>query len=275
MGDPSDPTTFADLGIPFPLYEAPVRSCAAQVGPAICHFCRTERHYFCQLNDVSWMGPCPECGTHNKQTGDDRSWDGSQFAWNCIACGAGLTSRTLKWTEERYLACLGCIGAREIGFARDTEFGIVDGDSLASGITGGVPGLTAAEGFELVVVDENWNGTDIVEYRVASAGVRIDPEHLRELYRTPVYHCWQQERWLFCCRRPMIYMGVWPDVVRVLDPGDRGELFRTIYATAAEGGEHPYGDWSAAARDFERHDPEMYVFRCPECERLRCHIDCS
>lgn len=275
MTDKADMTTFADLGIAFPLFEAPVRACASHVGPQVCPLCNTEQRYFQRISEVAWVGPCPDCGTTNRRTADEGTFDGTNFAWRCSACEANLTSLILKWAEEKRLVCYRCVKERGIKFVKDTEFGMVDPGSVSTGITGGVPGLAEAEGFELVVVDENWNDTDIEEYRVVSMGVRIDPEHLRELLRTPTYFGWQEETWLFCCRRPMIFVGHWFDVVRVLAPPDRGELFRQIYETVSPDFAWPCDDYQAASSQFEKSDPEMYVFRCPECQRLRGHVDCS
>ena len=64
------------------------------------------------------------------------------------------------------------------------------------GVTHGVPGLSTDQ-FETVPIDpeEDWYG------------VRVPGEHLWELLRTPGFHSWQGERWLFCCRQPMTYLG--------------------------------------------------------------------
>lgn len=273
MPKSADLTTFADLGIAFPLFEAPVRYCAAHVGPATCDRCHLDLNYFTQLSDIFWIGPCPDCGTVNRRAFEKRVAGEFKLVWDCVACEAKLTDQILEWTKEEHLVCFRCAQEQGVEFSKDTEFGLVDSDAVELGVTGGVPGLTDADGFELVVVNENWNDTDIAQYRVVSAGVRIAPELLRDLLRTPLFCGWQQEKWLFCCRRPMIYMGHWLDVVQMRQPKDRAELFRTIYETAYTVDTTPQDDWLTASLDFEATDPEMYVFRCPECERLRCYID--
>jgi hypothetical protein len=40
--------------------------------------------------------------------------------------------------------------------------------------------------------------------------VHIESVYLIELLRTPSYPTWQGERWLFCCKRPMVFRGVLP-----------------------------------------------------------------
>ena len=273
--DRTDLTKFADLGIDFPLFEAPVRSCAAHVEPAICCSCNTEQRYFDASRVVFWVGACPECGAFNKGTAGDCHFEYPFRYWNCHNCTRKLTDRMLTQTEEKSLYCFRCIKEQGGYCWKETGFGNVNEDSLLSGITDGIPGLTEADVSELVVVNENWNDTDILEDRVVSRGVRIAPEYLRQLLMTPQFHSWQGEIWLFCCKRPMIFIGYWFDAVRVLNPIDKGELFREIYQTADPTYATLYEDWSAASRLFEGSDPEMYVFRCPKCERLRCYIDCS
>ncbi len=80
---------------------------------------------------------------------------------------------------------------------KSTEFGMVSCDQAFQGVTHGVPGLRTDQ-FEVVLMDpeEDWYG------------VRVPSEHLWELLRTPGFHSWQDECWLFCCHRPMTYLGV-------------------------------------------------------------------
>ena len=80
---------------------------------------------------------------------------------------------------------------------------MVSWEQAFEGVTHGIPGLQTTE-FEMVLTDpeDDWYG------------VRVPSEYLFELLRTPTYQTWQGERWLFCCKRPMTYIGEWANVMK-------------------------------------------------------------
>jgi uncharacterized protein CbrC (UPF0167 family) len=103
--------------------------------------------------------------------------------------------------------------------------------------------------------------TDDPEWQAAV----IPAEHLWELLATPAYSTWQGERWMFCCARPMIYIGQW----------DRAEFEAAnadgdAYAEAArmiDSNEVSY--WKGTFPD----GMSFYAFRCPTCGNRRAHCD--
>ena len=123
------------------------------------------------------------------------------------------------------------------------------------GITNGVPGLTTDQ-FEVVPIDqdEGWYG------------VSVPGEHLWELLRTPGFHSWQGERWLFCCRQPMSYLGGWRNAVERLRPEDPSAFYESLFGPDDEGRGWGY-------EPFELGNASLYVYRCRACGRCRATYD--
>jgi uncharacterized protein CbrC (UPF0167 family) len=140
---------------------------------------------------------------------------------------------------------------------KDTEFGMVSCEQAFGGVTHGVPGLQTDQ-FELVPVDpeEGWYGA------------RIPNEHLWELLRTPGYHSWQGERWLFCCRRPMTYLGGWRHAVEAIRPDDPIAFFEGLFDADDEARRLGY-------EAFESGSPSLYAYWCGTCGRCRATWDCD
>ena len=121
-----------------------------------------------------------------------------------------------------------------------------------AGRTHGVPNLETKM-FPVVPNGSGW-----------SAAV-IPSEYLWELIATPSYSTWQGENWLFCCSRPMVYVGPWmrEDFERVASDGD-------AYREAVD------MVHSEEVRYWEGRFPDVlsfYVFRCAECGKRRAHCD--
>ena len=96
-------------------------------------------------------------------------------------------------------------------------------------------------------------------------GAKLPQADMFELLRTPTFSTIQGERWLFCCRRPMIYVGSWSreQFSRRSPDGDGRAYFDSIVQNSVPG---LWGD--------ELHDiTGTYVFHCPVCERLTANWD--
>jgi len=86
-----------------------------------------------------------------------------------------------------------------------------------------------------------------------------------ELLRMPTYVSIQGDRWQFCCRRPMIFIGTWDndDFARNAPDGDGRRLFDEIVSD-------PLTElWDDALHDITG----IYVFRCSECRKLKSYWD--
>ncbi|MEO6811656.1 MAG: CbrC family protein, partial [Isosphaeraceae bacterium] len=176
-------TTFSDLGIPFPLFEAPTTEATDFTGLATCRLCGgRDRQCFELRSRDALILSCPACGGENGLDAD------SQSDIRCRSCEALVSLPELLKTKKQLLVCYACLQAGNAAMTKDTEFGMVSWEQAFRGVTHGLPGLQTDQ-FERVLVspEEDWYGA------------RIPAEHLWELLRTPSFHSWQGERWLFCC----------------------------------------------------------------------------
>jgi uncharacterized protein CbrC (UPF0167 family) len=150
------------------------------------------------------------------------------------------------------LICYACLRHGKAAMTKDTELGMISWEQALEGVTHGVPGLSRAD-FELVPREGGW------------IGARLPKETMLELLRMPTYISIQGDRWQFCCRRPMIFMGTWgnDDFARNAPDGDGRRLFDNIVRD-------PLPElWENTLHD----TVGIYVFRCSSCQNLRSYWD--
>lgn len=153
---------------------------------------------------------------------------------------------------ERLLCCFACLRAGHAAITKDTELGMVSWEQAVEGLTHGRPGLTHAD-FELVSTGSDWTRA------------RVDQATLFEMIRTPTYSTIQGERWMFCCKRPMVFVGAWDRSDFAEQAPDRDG--KTFLAEVLDG-DVP-GLWENQLHD----ETGIYVFRCGVCTSLRGHWD--
>lgn len=175
-------TTFDDLGIPFPLYKAPVETCASYVGERICVVSGEARRH-CFQADGWFLRTCPSCGL---ETVHDLFYGRS----NCYECKEPLPepAETCVSYEE--------LRAGRAGFGRDTVYGLVTRRELETGWCDGYSG-------------RSYPG---VETRTSESGrlqIRVPTQELVQLSSTPDYLAIQGACWRFSETRPLVYVGVW------------------------------------------------------------------
>jgi uncharacterized protein CbrC (UPF0167 family) len=239
--------TFSDLGIPFPLFEAPTNEACGYVHPAVCRLCRSgDRHCF-EVGHL--ILPCPACCVENGLRAYKREDS------PCRSCGSIVSFPEPLKAKKQLLVCYDCLRAGKAAMTKSTEYGTVTWEQAFNGVTLGVPGLKTDQ-FETVPIDpeEDWYG------------VRIPSEHLWELLRTPDFYNWQEERWLFCCRHPMTYMGGWRSVLESIRPSDPRGFFEGLFGP--DDGS-PVCDWEEA----DVGNVSVYVYRCKSCGRYRATWD--
>lgn len=238
-------TTFAEMGTPFPLFEAPIADAVDFVPDGRCSFCGgTHPACFALGIGSALVLKCMSCGKENGLDAGDRC-DGS-----CHACDGGVTFPPIP--EERILCCYQCLRAGKAAITKDTEFGMISFDQVVEGLTHGVPGLKQNE-FEIVETDSGWNR------------VRLPQQMMLELVRTPTYATIQGERWQFCCQRPMIFVGSWSraDFTARAPHGGGQKFFNAVVQDVVP------GLWEDRLHD----ETGVYVFRCSTCRRLTAHWD--
>lgn len=242
--------TFADLGIPVPLFEAPTDEASDYAGPATCRLCGGKGQHCFELGiGDALILPCPGCGLENGLDADDRA-DAP-----CRSCGSSVPFPERLKAKKQLLVCYNCIRAGKAAMTKSTEFVMDSWDQAFRGITGGVPGLRTDQ-VEMVLLDpdEAWYG------------VRVPSEHLWELLSTPGFHSWQDECWLFCCRRPMTYLGGWRSVMESLRPSDPRAYFDGLI-------DPDDGPVDRLWEGVESGSVSLYVYHCKSCGRHRATWD--
>lgn len=243
-------TTFRELGIPFPLYEAPVEASddSDYAGEGTCCICGTQHTPCFELGiGTALMVPCPDCATENGLDVSDKA------SRDCRKCGVPIAFPKNVAVRKQPKVCYRCFRAGKAAITKDTEFGMISWEQAFSGVTHGVPGLRQNE-FENVVLDaeEDW------------VGVRLPPEVMFELLRTPTYGTWQGARWLFCCRYPMTFVGEWHH--EQFDDRSLNGNGEQLYYTVVE--DVPPETWDVLGQSLC-----VYVFECKACGKLRAHFD--
>src|SRR5262249_30484805 len=101
-------------------------------------------------------------------------------------------------------------------------------------------------------------------------GVRVPQEHLFELLRTPSFITWQDETWLFCCQRPMTYLGEWASVLK---SPVRGAEPRAVFDSVFDPDDDSKG-WVWDRLWGRRFDALcVYGFPCKTCNRFKSTWD--
>jgi uncharacterized protein CbrC (UPF0167 family) len=236
--------TFAELGTPFPLFDAPAEDASEFAGAGECSLCGRHADVRFTLGiGCGVMRECPACGVVSGLDAQDAE------AVECRACKRSIPFPDLP---DEIACCYSCLREGRAALTKDTELGMVSWEQAFEGLTHGLPGLSAAD-FELVSTESDW------------VRVRLPSAIMFELLRTPTYSSIQGERWLFCCKAPMTFMGAWSRE-RFQEEAPNGDG-RTLFDSLVEG--VVPGLWEG-----ELHDTTgIYVFRCETCGRRRAHWD--
>jgi uncharacterized protein CbrC (UPF0167 family) len=280
--------TFAELGIPFPLFEADVRDASGYVGLATCVLCGQTRVYCFHVDEI--VLPCTTCDREMAWS----TWLDEQTT--CLRCDTTQPLLALPRDESRQIrVCYACVRDGRATMRKDTVLGMVAWEPAQASHTLAMPVEADAEpdheapppvvltdgtsvmlpsepkrsrdeeaaaryGFELVIVARKpfERGGPDMDWKA----VRVPREQLMELLRTPAYGTWQGERWLFCCQQPMVYLGDWhpEDFERYAGAGKGRALFEELAS------DYDHWLWGHGGAG-------IYVFRCAACGRLDCHCD--
>ena len=236
--------TFAELGIPFPLFEANSDQASEYCGELICSFCNAERQHCFRLKiSCAIISKCSNCATANGLDVVDRE------DRPCRQC---RTLVRFPEFDDEIVACYSCLRAGKAAMTKDTEIGMVSCDQAFEGVTHGIPDLARSD-FEMVPKAEGW------------VGARLSSAIMFELLRTPSYRSIQGEKWQFCCAEPMVYVGEWSreEFNRRSPNGDGKRHFEKIVQDCI------LGLWENKLHD----STGVYVFRCPRCIRMTAHWD--
>lgn len=237
--------TFAELAIPFPLFEASVDQAMEYCGETDCSLCgKAGQHCFTLGIGAALIVECPNCGARAGLDADDRENEA------CDLCGATILFPCVE--EEEITACYTCLRSGRAALTKDTVLGMVSWDEEVTESTPEFPTLNRSDAETILREDR-------------PAGSPLSREAIWELLHTPAYNTIQGERWQFCCQRPMIFVGEWSrdEFSRRSPDGDGRGFFHDIVQEPVP------GLWEDVLHDATG----VYVFRCPTCGRLTAHWD--
>src|SRR5262245_24237830 len=113
-------STFEELGIPFPLYEAPTTDCADFAGQGTCCICGSAGpHSFRVGVGAALIVSCPSCKTDNGLHVADKA------AKECRACGGQIQFPATIAQKKEPKVCYACLRSGKVALTKDTEFGMV------------------------------------------------------------------------------------------------------------------------------------------------------
>jgi hypothetical protein len=258
-------TTFADLGIDFPLFAADVSEATEWSPEGTCAVCGVERAGFLiGIGDYVAV-TCESCGTRTYATADGR-------AEPCHHCAEPIR---LEFAIEEEHGCWRCLRIGAWASTKDTEVGMVTPIHAAAGETHGRPYPQGAIAGTAWSENEDM-GTTLAGWPVGPPNAdgwraaRVPSGVLNELVRTPGYISWQGDEWLFHCEAAMRYLGLWGKAAftRAAQNGSPEEL---AYQAAGIHNE-AYADLANVGG--ESHVC-VYMFDCTSCGTLRGHWDCD
>jgi len=256
-------STFSDLGFGFPLFAADAAEAAGWQPTGICELCSEERPGF-QIGIGDYIEiRCHSCGASTPVPADGRFEA-------CVRCRTDL--RLGRELEDGH-GCWTCLRDGRWSSTKDTEAGMVTPVHAELGTTHGLP-FPPGRLAQTAWVDASSDHPTLAGWPVTEPNADgwraavIPAEVLRELVRSPNYVTWQGEHWLFHCRRPMRYLGLWGkrDFNAAAPDGDG----RALAVSSAHLHEEAWQDLSEQAGESA---VLTYMFECCECHAHRGHWD--
>lgn len=240
--------TFAELGIPFPLFDAPAKYPAQYFGAGECVLCYTRGLCFRMGVGDDVLEACRHCGVVSVLSADSKAAE--------VPCDNCRKPIPINPEYHKALVCYLCLRAGRVAIMNVTEYGMVRYVDAIVGKTHGTPSTNPPD-FAISRNEEDW------------IQVHVPKEWLVELTWTPTYSTTQGETWLFHCARPMVCLGDWgeSDFIRHAPDGNGKALFeRTV-----DGAES--GLWDAMWAGQMRDSFAIFMFHCPVCGTYRGHWD--
>lgn len=177
--------------------------------------------------------------------------------------GPGTCIRCMEHADVRFNeTCYECFSTGEIDQAIDTEIGLVTLEEANNGRTHGLP-INDPRQFEEYDLTQHPIDPRFPDQRWYY--IHIDSKFLIELLRTPKYHTWQGETWLFCCQRPMVFRGSLPADMFGSESDNLSMAIKNFLDAP---------DWRMTVGDGHG-SHTYYAFTCANCGSLRFNEDCD
>lgn len=247
-------------GISFPLFDAPVPLAPDYVGHRYCELCNINKDNCFSFGIGTRVSvTCAQCSEENPVSGE------AAKSTPCKRCGSSLPISS----HDSTTACFDCFRQGRATTVQDTELGMLTPDDVdilqASGSSSSryKPLLNRL----IASTKRMIRGSTVPDHEPAnywrSKGIAV--EDLVELTRTPNYLTWQGERWLFCCQKPMRYLGeLDEDLAKHHDTIRADGEFAKEILGPHEGEYFDVGMFGG---------PVIYVFECQNCGKKRAHYD--
>ncbi len=240
--------TFAELGIPFRLYEAPIACCSNFLGRGACSLCQRPEQWIFRAGVGDYLVvACAHCDQINALGCSDKK------DVTCSKCAELMIWPLSRVDDVR--VCYNCMRAGRVWFTQDTALGMVRWEDAQRGWTHGVP-------LEMNVSLSSRPSADDPEWYEYA----LPPDDAEELGRTPGYISWQSESWPFHCGRVMVYIG---------EPKARPRSENTPEVVAAVEALIEREGWDLKGVDPWKSFLCVYVFRCDVCGAFDGHVDCD
>lgn len=240
--------TFAELGIPFPLFDASAKFASQYIGENECTLCQAMHPSFRLGSAGNILDACPRCSVINALlTGSEATHT------TCDNCQNLLS---VKPEYKNAIVCYECLRSGKASVTNDTVYGMVRYEDAIAGKTHGVPEVQQSY-FETSKTEDGWTQ------------VHVPQEWLIELNRTPKYSTIQGDLWQFCCARPMVYVGEW--MKADFDSRSSDGNGKTLFEVSVEDAEP--GLWDAMWENRLHDEFAIYMFQCPVCANYRGHWD--
>jgi uncharacterized protein CbrC (UPF0167 family) len=252
----------AAVGMPFPLFKAPLRNVRSLQRDVACSICgATEAYAFPFADHDCVVRPCISCA---QPIGLRRGWaERPSEPTICPACGvANPWPADLPDTFPASV-CYACLRSGRVAIAHETEAFDVEYPLALHGLARLRNEEFARNRGLVTTILETYDDGSV------STGVELPQSLLFELLRTPAHHALQREYWPYHCDGLMAYVGRW-------EPND--------FDQHAEGG---YGrEWFAKNLTPDRADEweDMWewleggiawscVYQCQRCGIHRVYVD--
>ena len=261
MTPPDEHSDPAAVGMPFPLFKAPLGNIHGLLRDINCSICGQHRLYAFPFDDCdSVIRPCLQCGN---AVGLIRGWKQRPPEPSiCAHCGFANPWPADRPDVEIDPVCYECLRAGRVAIQHETESFIVTYALAVQGMARlNDPDFAAREKFPTTVLTTYDDGSQ-------SIGVHLPSPLLFELLRTPNHQALQQEYWPWHCGGLMAYVGRWePDDFNQRAGGEGYEWFaRHLPAYRADEADDMWS-W------LENGIAWSCVYQCQSCGLHRVFVD--
>lgn len=261
MSNPTEADNPASHGMPFPLFQGPLRNVSDLRRDVDCSVCGQRSAYAFPFADHDCLiRPCARCAN---PVGVRRGWiQRPPELTSCEHCGLSNPWPSDLSDSGPWSVCYTCLRAGCVAIHHQTEAFDVEYRLAARGLAR----LREREfarrlNVETTVLETFDDGSQ-------SLGIPLPTALLFELLRTPCHQALQSEYWPWHCGGLMVYVGRWEPEDFNRHAGGEGFTF-FAQALPADRAEEAEDMWSW----LENYIAWSCVYQCPRCKTHRVYVD--